>query len=288
MMAKRRLGIFLGRAGAEAAFVELRRRGAYKVLASVRLEADGPLWTDEYKCLKPLFRQLAKKLPHEARRADVCQHISLPDPLVSEDRLGFRDLPDSSGEARDLILWRVARELRKPPESLACASQVERVEGEETRVLVRMVDRVLLDSVTDAAAAYGFFASRIDGWSGFAMNQATKAQAGARIWANDDWWALMCWARLQPEDPSECETLVHAEWRDAETSPGSVADKVSRIVKSFTLSSGAERLSVDLDLPEPLADTVRGILGRSETPLVLDDMSAGLAGGATCVALGTS
>jgi hypothetical protein len=284
-MTKRSLGIFLGRTGAEATFVEHRRRGAYTVLAQVRADAKGPLWSGDYGGLRSLFRQLAKRLPGDARRADVSLQISLPDPLFSEDRLGFRELPDTLNEARELILWRVARELRKPVETLACAWQVEKIESDETRVLVRIIDRAILDAVTDAAGAAGFFASRIDGWSGFAMRQSNNAEVGAWVWANGDWWSLMCWSRQKPENPAECETLVHSEWRDEDVPAQSVAEKISRLVRTFKLSNGAARLTVYLDLPQPLAETVRASLDKVEPSLMLDDFPAGRTGGATCVAL---
>lgn len=284
-MVKRSLGIFLGRTGAEAALIERQRHGAYKVVAQVRAEANNQLWTGDPGELRSLFKQLAKRLPDYARRADVQVQISLPDPLISEDRLGFRDLPDSPAEARDLILWRLARELRKPPESMACAWQAEKIEGDETRVLVRILDRAVLDAVNEAAAASGFFATRIEGWSGYEMNDNGHSEAGALIWANGDWWSLMCWARPKPENPSECETLVHSEWREANENPHTAAEKVSRIVKSFALSSKVDQLPVALDLPEPLAETVRATLSMGDVNLTPEDFPRNHAGGATRVAL---
>ncbi len=282
---KRSLGIFLGRTGAEAALLEGQRPGAYKVLAQVRAEANGQLWTDDPGELRSLFRQLAKRLPNDARRADVQVRISLPDPLISEDRLGFRDLPDDPVEARDLILWRLARELRKPPESMACAWQVEKIEGDETRVLVRVLDRAVLTAVNDAAMASGFFAARIEGWSGYEMKQSGNSEAGAVIWANSDWWSLMCWARPKSENPSECETLVHSEWRETNENPQIAAEKVSRLVKSFALSIKVDQFPVALELPETLAETVRVTLSKEEVNLTSEDFPRNHAGGATRVAL---
>lgn len=287
-MADRRLGIFLGRDSAEAAYVLVRRRRAPKVLSRARAEAASPLWENGHAGLKPLFRKLAKGLPSEARRAGVRVALSLPDPLVSEDRLGFRDLPSDASETRELILWRLAREHRKPSESLACAWQVERVVGDEARVLVRIIDRDLLDAVTDAAGAAGFFPSRIDGWSGFAINAAEHDPAGAFLWANDDWWSLMCWARGTGTE-IEDETLVHAEWRGAEAAPDSFAKKAARLAKSFARANGAEALAVRTDLPAALSEAFGTELDRdaSLTMSAARDASSSGTGGAERVALDT-
>ena len=244
------------------------------------------MWQADYAQLPSLFRDLSRKLPAEARRADVDHRIALPDPLVNEDRLIFTELPKDPEEARELILWRIAREHRKPPESLACAWQVEKEQSEEVDVLVRIADRAMLDTVIDAAGAVGIFPTRIDSWSGFALARTgvTEAPSGARLWANEEWWALMCWARRE-QAATGGETLVHSEWRDAAGPAEIMAKKVIRLARSFALTSGADRLPLDLDMPEALADRLRAALGAHEALLPYPDSDFIRLGGADTVAL---
>lgn len=284
-MAKRRLGIFLGRASAEASYVQRRWGRSERIVARSGVTAAASLWESGHAELAPLFRRLARAMPTEARRADVEHRIALPDPLINEDRLDFRELPGDPEEARQLILWRVAREHRKPPESLACAWQVEKERDDVVDVLVRIIDRALLDAVVDAAGAVGIFPARIDGWSGYALSRpgVIEAPAGARLWANDDWWSLMCWARR--DDAGGGETLVHSEWRDSGGSAQTMAEKVARLARSFALSSGAERLPLDLDMADDLAATLRDTLAAHETLLPSPDTDFIRLGGADSVAL---
>lgn len=285
-MAERRLGIFLGRASAEASLLQARWRQSAKIIARSAVTSEASLWRPDHSGLASLFRQLARKLPSEARRADVEHRISLPDPLVNEDRLDFQDLPKDPEEARALILWRVAREHRKPPESLACAWQVEKEQDGLVEVLVRLLDRALLDAVTDAAGTVGIFPTRVDGWSGFALSRpgVTESGSGARLWANDDWWSLMCWARREDAGQGG-ETLVHSEWREGDAPAKTMAEKVVRLARSFALSSGAERLPLDLDMPEDLADRLRATLGEYDALLPSPGTEFIRLGGADSVAL---
>jgi hypothetical protein len=278
-MSAKSVGILLTEAGAEAVFLTRRRKGI-RVLAGTRAEAPGPLWTGDHSNLKPLFKKLAKSLPSDARRADVEHRVAVPDPLISEDRMVFRDLPKDEGEARELILWRIARERRRPAESLACAFQVERIEAGEARVLVRIADRAVVDAVLDAAGSVGFFPRRVDGWAGFGLNRAAHGSlSGARLWSNGDWWTLMCWT-----DEGEGDALIHSEWIGGGLDTGATAEKATRLARSFALNAGVAKLRVDLEVPGDLVQAfVRAPIREGSTLELLEADRP--VGGAECVAL---
>ena len=289
-MADRRLGIFLGRDRAEAVYA-IRRRRASRVLARGETRADGPFWNGDITGLGQVFRKLSRALPSEARRADVRQSIALPDPLVTEDRLSFQDFPDSTAEARELILWRVAREHRRPAGSFSCAWQVERRDTPETRVLVRITEKRILDAVLDAAGSNGIFPTRVDGWSGFLLNgpEVATGEAGARVWANEAWWTLVCWARTAGTGGAGLETLVHSEWRGSDAELPAIGEKVARLIRAFALSSDAGKLPLAVEADAALSEAVRSRIGDAADLWASGvDFAPASSGGADCVAFDTA
>ena len=238
-----RVGIFLGADRARAALVETARRGgAPRVVARAEAPLDPRAWTGEPERAGAALAALARGLPSGARRADRPVAIALPDPVASEDRIVFRDLPGTPRELAELVRFRAARDLRRDVEEIACAAQVMGASGGGTEVVARIAPRAVIAAVGEGAHRAGFVPWRLDTWSGFALGEAARlagSEAGGRLWSDGAWWALMCW--------SGPESHLHAEWRrrgDAEA----LAEKAARIAKAFALSCGCPRLAVALDL----------------------------------------
>ena len=271
-----RVGIFLGRDAARAVLAAPGRRGRPpRVIASAEAPVDPEAWGAAPERIAPTLAALARGLPSAARRADRPLAVALPDPPATEDRLSFRDLPSAPGELAELVRFRIARDHRRAASEIACAAQVEGPAEGGTEVLVRVLPRALVAAVEGAAHRAGFVPRRLDTWAGFALDEAARragGEAGAWLWSDGAWWALMCWARA--------ETHLHAEWRRA-GDEAALAGKALRIAKSFALRCGLERLPTTLDLPRPEA-VARRLDGD---PIVAPGPERRLPDPALCVAL---
>ncbi len=235
MKHRRSTGIFLTRTGARAAFAWRSGLSAKPHVVEASYDTGSDLWQGAGNEFKELFRRLARALPADARRADCPTRIAIPDPLVTEERLAFRDFPDSSTEAHALISWRFGNDYRKAPEDHVFVWQIVGSDDGQTQVLVRVVEKRIVDPVRRAAAAAGFFCDRMDGWSGFWPEMPTDADAQAQLWAADGWWAISC------ANAKGGQTAQRSGWL-AEKS--TAAQDLARAAKAFVLVSGADRLSL--------------------------------------------
>ena len=304
-----RVGILLGRDSASAVMAAEGRRGPPRVLARAEAPVDPAAWGVAPERIGATFRALARGLPSAARRIDRPLMVALPDPVATEDRLSFREVPRDRGELLELVRFRVARDHRREPEALSCAA--EPLGGGE--VLVRVLPRPLMRAVEEGAFAAGFVPRRIEGWASYAIEHASRrggGDAGAWLWSDETAWVLMCWAGLGragggkadgplpgaaaatsepavgpgPGPPGgaagRADTHLHAEWRR----PGdgaALAGKAARIAKSFAIRCGAGRLPLVLDLPGA-AEVARAI---DADPILEVAPSRRLPDPALCVAL---
>ena len=246
-----RVGIFLGAASARAALVGPARRGRPpRVIAEAEAPVDPEAWTGAPERIGATLARLARDLPAAARRADRPVAIALPDPLATEDRLVFRDLPASPREVAELVRFRVARDHRRDASGLACAAQLLGPCEGGTEVVVRILPQALVSAVEEGAHRAGFVPWRLDTFAGFALDEAARRAgrgAGGWLWSDGAWWALMCWRRDEGCPDAGPESHLHAEWRRA-GDEAALADKAVRIAKSFALRSGLDRLALTLDL----------------------------------------
>lgn len=195
-----RVGILLGRDRARAVLVRPGRRGApARVLASAEAPLDPAAWSGAPHRVGPALAALARGLPSEARRVDRPLALALPDPVATEDRLTFRELPGTPAELAQLVRFRIARDHRREAGEIACAAQPAGPVAGGTEVLVRVMTRAVLTAVEEGAHRAGFVPRRIDTWSGFALDRAAEGRrSGALLWSDGGWWSLMCWSRGGP------------------------------------------------------------------------------------------
>ena len=246
-----RVGIFLGADRARAALVETARRGrAPRVVARAEVPLDPLAWSGEPERAGAALATLALGMPSGARRADRPVVVALPDPVASEDRMVFRDLPGTPRELAELVRFRAARDLRRDADEIACAAQVMGTSDGGTEVVARIAPRAVIAAVTQGAHRAGFVPWRLDTWSGFALGEAARlagSETGGRLWSDGAWWTLMCW--------SGPESHLHAEWRRGGDEEA-LAEKAARIAKAFALRCERPRLAVALDLDGGAAGAV--------------------------------
>ena len=283
-----RVGILLGRERARAVLLaEPRRGGEARVVARAEAPLDPAAWTGAPERVGEALAALARALPAGARRADRPVAIALPDPVATEDRLVFRDLPASPRETAELVRFRAARDHRRDPAELACAAQlVGPCEG-GSEMVVRIAPRALVAAVEEGAHRAGLVPSRLDTWSGFALGEAARRagrEAGGWLWSDGAWWALMCWSRGGGRDGGggRDDTHLHAEWRRA-GDEAALTEKAVRIAKSFALRCGRDRLALTSDLRDGAAEAVARRLEGD--PIVEAAPSGRLPDPALCVAL---
>ena len=235
MRAKRSAGIFLGLDSAQAAFARRTGLRAKPRLREFSATAKASLWDSDTKPLAKIFKDLARAMPIEARRADCLVNICIPDPLIIEERVSFQEFPALAREALALISWRYARDHQKDADDIRCSYQVLGRSGASTEVLIRVCEKRICDAVLESARRAGFFVRRLDAWSGF-WDDATQ-QVGASLWSDGTWWALTCWT--QDAKATEFQSGWCKEGRQ------DVA-RIARVAKSFALRCGLDSLTITI------------------------------------------
>lgn len=242
---KRSVGIFLGKQTAEAVLATRYGLRAKARFSTQSFNSASPFWGADPAPLMQAFRSLAKGLSVDARRPDTRVNISLPDPLIVEERLHFKEFPTDRAQALDLVNWRYARDHHKEIADIRCSYQILNSSDQATEVLVRVAPKKIIDRAQKAARAAGFFVDRLDAWSGFWP--AENRPIGARLWGDGNWWALSCWAPGDqsglggPGGTGDPGIELQSGWNgDAAVD----VDRITRVAKTFALRAGLERLEI--------------------------------------------
>jgi hypothetical protein len=255
---KTRLGIALTATGGEAALVRLRgKRRKPKLLASARSEVVlGRFDAGDPDVFASVFKELAKGLPNDVRRADMPVFVSLPDALVREDVLQFSDFPEDAKEAQDLIRLRLLRDGDGALNDPVCTYQVI-ARGDRVTVRTRSIERGLRDAVEAGAGAGGLHVSRMDGWFGYASVALDGvADNGACVMSDGQSWSLACWASDTPEGFYESGWIGVAS--DA------LGERTTRLVQSFALRHKTKALTLVAAAPTALLPQLQpDILGNT-------------------------
>ena len=248
--AKTRLAIALGSARSDAALVRLGGKlRAPKLLASAQTGVPiGRLAEDDAPALGEVFRQLAKSLPTAAKRADVPLFVSLPEALVREALLHFKEFPKSHREAQELVLARVRRDASDEDFDPLCS--FERLDDSDGVVIrARSIDRARRDRVEQAACSAGFHISRLEGWIGFlrpAFAQIVKD--GACLQSDGASWSLSCWSHDKQHSFSDSGWLDHGDEH--------LQAKWHRLMQSFQLRHSLPPLTLLILSPSELLPSV--------------------------------
>ena len=136
------------------------------------------------------FLRRLRGLGSGALRADVDTRVSLPDPVITEEEIGFRDFPKAAPEQSELVALRVTRSIGASPGSLAVAHQTIGREAGQTQVLARAVPRAISDTLLHAARRSGFRVAVLEGLSRFLKPGAAGATPYAHITQAEGFWTL--------------------------------------------------------------------------------------------------
>lgn len=254
---RRVVGLALGGASSVAVLANRGKPGREAKLLKV---AEGPsvdfrsLPTD----LDATVRSLALKLGREARRADTPTAIALPDPLFSEDRFSFADVPDKPDALHALIKWRIAREHRLDADDIATSHQ--RLPGDgDPQYLVRFAARATIDAVEAAARRAGLTPVMIEAQSRFQAATDVAMNAAAQVVVADRWWSLIY------RDAATPECHVRSEWRTGDLTALTTA--LTRLIR--TMSRAGAGVAVTVSAPEgeagALVDAIAARLGGDST-----------------------
>lgn len=254
---RRVVGLALGGASSVAVLANRGKRGGEAKLLKVA-EAQGVDFQGAAPAdLDEVVRSLAVKLGREARRADTPTAIALPDPLFSEDRFSFADIPDRPDALHALIKWRIAREHRLNAGDIAASHQ--RLPGEgDAAYLVRFAAKATIDAVEGAARRAGLTPTLIEAQSRFQVPSDPVAGAQAQIVVADRWWSLVY------RDAATPECHVRSDWRSGDIP--ALSSALTRLIR--TMSRTEARLAVTISAVE------------DEAAALLDGLNARL--GAEC------
>lgn len=182
--------------------------------------------------LDEVVKSLALKLGREARRADTPAAISLPDPLFSEDRFSFTEVPDKPDALHALIKWRIAREHRLNADDIAISHQ-RLSGGGDPRYLVRFAAKATIDAVEAAARRAGLTPTLIEAQSRFQASADQGSDAQAQVTVSDHWWSLI----YRDSQTPECQ--VRSDWRP-DLPSGDLADLTAALTRLIRTMSRAE------------------------------------------------
>ncbi len=238
------VGLTLGGASSAAVLARRGKRGELiKPLrvaeaAPVRFQGGAP---DD---LDAIVKSLAAKLGREARRADTPTAIALPDPLFSEDRFSFAEVPDKPAALNALIKWRIAREHRLNADDIAASCQRLPSKG-EPEFLVRFTQKAIIDGVETAARRAGLTPTLIEAQSRF-QAPVDAGPATAVIIVSDQWWTLIY------RDASTPEGHVRSDWRE-----GDLMDLSASLIRLIrTMSRTQSGLAVTINAAEAEATSL--------------------------------
>jgi len=237
---KRRRVVGLALGGASSVAV-LANRGKPGAEANLLKAAEGSAvdFRRPLTGLDAVVRSLAVKLGREARRADTPTAISLPDPLFSEDRFSFADVPDKPDALHALIKWRIAREHRLNAEDIATSYQRLPSDG-DPQYLVRFAAKATIDAVEAAARRAGLTPTLIEAQSRFQAPSDPATNAMAQITVSDQWWSLTY------RDAATPECHVRSDWRPERRADdlADLAGALTRLIR--TMSRAEAKLAVTI------------------------------------------
>lgn len=257
---KMSLGVVLSMAGGEAALVRARGRRAPKLLATAQSETAiagfSPL---DDSGVRQVFAELVKALPNLVRRADLPLHVSLPDPLVDEDILLFKDFPQNTTEAHDLIRLRLLREGPSGMQDPVCSFEVVGERDGSIVTRVRSMERALRDGIEDAVRASGLHVAKLEGWTCFCSTGLAKVTGdGAFLWSDGTSWSLTCWSDAAPEG------FFESGWVGSD--PNVFLQRVGRLMHSFSLAHELGPLKLITSLPDEIAPVLPPDVAASTQP----------------------
>ena len=229
--ARRHVGIVFEGRFARASLV---RQGRRRPLASAHAPLPPDVWARDDAAFSDVFAALAKALGPAARRADVGVTIALPDPLVLEEVVSFRAVPEDPKAAAELIRWRSARDHRKAPEDIVCTSAPAGRDDDGQRLRVRVLPAPRVACITAAAAAVGFRVDRME-----ALAALMPAGPGVEVRISPDWWSV----RAAEGPPTALRH--HADWCDVDAMPETLR-RVIRVLRAIALQGGQTPLPVRL------------------------------------------
>ena len=184
--------------------------------------------------------------------------IALPDPLFSEDRFSFTEVPDKPDALHALIKWRIAREHRLNADDIAASHQ--RLPGEgDASYLVRFTAKATIDAVEDAARRAGLTPTLIEAQSRFQVPSDLAAEATAQVVVSDHWWSLIY------RDAATPECHVRSDWRSGDIA--TLTSALTRLIR--TMSRAEANLAVALSAAmasstSPGAKRVRDSLPKAQ------------------------
>ncbi len=247
------VGLTLGGASSAAVLASRSKRGReakpirMAEAAPIRFQGGAP---DD---LDVIVKSLAVRLGRDARRADTPTVIALPDPLFSEDRFSFAEVPDKPAALNALIKWRIAREHRLNADDIAASCQ--RLPGtDEPEFLVRFTQRAIIDGVETAARRAGLTPTLIEAQSRF-QPHADPVSATAMITVTDQWWTLIY------RDATTPEGHVRSDWRQGDLTD--LPASLTRLIRTMSRSQSG------------LAVTISA--GEAEATNLIEGMRVGLA-----------
>ena len=235
------VGIFLGNTMAEASLIRMRKGGGFKRIGSSTVVAGSDFWDEG--CLDAVIAQVFSDLPGKSQRADVAVQISLPDPLVYETLMDFEDFPQNPAEATKLVTWRMARAIDVAAETLRCSFQIVGEGAAGRSVIGRSVTTEVFDAVYAAAKNQGVRIARLDGWSGYHFNHIDEADIC--VWANEEWWVLECRGKGEA-------SFIASGWIKGCNPESRIADRVTRLARSYVLKTSAKPVRISLLMPGKL------------------------------------
>lgn len=241
-----------GKPGGEAKLLKVAAAQAvdFQSAPPVDLPVDLPGDLDE------IIKSLAQKLGREARRADTPTAIALPDPMFSEDRLTFSEVPDRPDALQALIKWRIAREHRLNADDIAASHQRLPSGGEDggdSQYLVRFTAKAAIDAVEAAARRAGLTPTLIEAQSRFQALPDPAADAMAQVTVADRWWSLVY------RDAATPECHVRSDWRSGDLT--TLTASLTRLIR--TMSRAESKLAVAISAAEGEADAlIEGLKAR--------------------------
>lgn len=246
---ERRVGILLDATEAVGILVRRGSKRRLSVLADARTALPEGIWAKDDTDLTAVFRSLAADLGREARRADVKVSVALPDPLVLEELLSFRDLPEAAAAAAELIRWRVAREHRTEQDRIACTSRPAGAGPEGAGVLVRVLPEPRVAALAAATSATGLRLDRVE-----TLGAYLTEEHDAEVRITPELWSVRT-----PAAGADTPSRIYADWCDSGDTDGTLR-RIARVLRSLVLKEAEAGISVRMAADAELGDALEAIL----------------------------
>ena len=251
---RRAVGLSLGGASSVAILASRGKRGGEARALRVAEASAVSFQNGAPDDLAEVTKSLAVRLGRDARRADTPTAIALPDPLFSEDRFTFAEVPDKADALNALVKWRIAREHRLEADAIAASCQ--RLPGDgEAAFLVRFAPKAVIDAVEAAARRAGLTPTLIEAQSRFRIPADPTASATAAVTVADRWWTLTY------RDAATPEAHVRSDWRAA---GADLAGPIARLIR--TMSRAEAKLTVTVSAAGAEAADLTGALQSRLAP----------------------